>query len=110
MKKILLLVAISILASSCASQTSNGVSAGLIYTSWKDRDPISRVDNSVQANKSGKSCVKSILGLFATGDSSIETAKKNGEINKVSYVDRTFQALNIYIPIFQKGCTIVHGN
>ena len=109
MKKILLLIALSIVVSSCA-QTSNGVSSGLIYTSWKDRDPISRIDNSVQVNKSGKACVKLLAGLISTGDSSIETAKKNGGISKVSYVDRSLEAFNIYIPIFQEGCTIVHGN
>lgn len=109
MKKILSLIALSIVVSSCA-QTSNGVSSGLIYTSWKDRDPISRIDNSVQANKSGKACVKLLAGLISTGDSSIETAKKNGGISKVSYVDRSLEAFNVYIPIFQEGCTIVHGN
>lgn len=109
MKKILLLIALSIVAFSC-SQTSNGVSSGLIYTSWKDRDPVTRIDNNVQANKSGKACVKLLAGLISTGDSSIEAAKKNGGITKVSYVDRSLEAFNLYIPIFQEGCTIVHGN
>ena len=106
MKKILSLIALSIIISSCVQQTSNGVSSGLIYTSWKDRDPVSRIDNSVQVNKSGKACVKSFAGLISTGDSSIEAAKKNGGISKVSYVDRSLE-LNA---IFQEGCTIVHGN
>ena len=66
MKKIISLILLSLLVASCA-QTSNGVTSGFIYTSWKDRDPISRVDNSVPANKSGKSCVKSTLGIIATG-------------------------------------------
>jgi len=109
MKKIISLILLSLFVASCA-QTSNGVNSGVIYTSWKDRDPISRVDNSVQANKSGKACVKSVLGIIATGDSSIDTAKKNGNIIKVSYVDRTFEAFNFYIPIFQEGCTVVYGN
>ncbi|MFZ9470327.1 MAG: TRL-like family protein [Rickettsiales bacterium] len=109
MKKIISLILLSLFVASCA-QTSNGVNSGFIYTSWKDRDPISRVDNSVPANKSGKACVKSTLGLVATGDSSIDAAMKNGDIKKVSYVDRTFEAFNIYIPIFQEGCTVVYGN
>ena len=110
MKKLsLICLPLIVLLSSCA-QTSNGVSSGLIYTSWKDRDPISRIDNTVQPNKSGKACVKLLAGLISTGDSSIEAAKRNGGISKVSYVDRSLEALNIYIPIFQEGCTIVHGN
>ena len=106
MKKILSLIVLSIIVSSCAQQTSNGVNGGLIYTSWKDRDPISRIDNSVQVNKSGKACVKSYAGLISKGDSSIDAAKKNGGISKVSYVDRSLELT----PFFQEGCTIVHGN
>jgi len=109
MKKLFLLILLPLLVVSCA-QTSNGVNAGIIYTSWKDRDPISRVDNSVTAVKSGTACVTSVLGLVATGDSSIDSAKKNGNITKISHVDRTFNALNLYIPILQKGCTVVWGN
>lgn len=109
MKKLLVYTALLSFMASCA-QTSNGVNSGFIYTSWKDRDPISRVDNSVQPTKSGKACVKSTLGVVSTGDSSIDTAKKNGGISKVAFVDRTFEAFNLYIPIFQKGCTVVYGN
>ena len=109
MKKIFLAISLLFVIASCTA-TSNGVQSGLIYTEWKDRDPISRVDNSVNPTKSGKACVKNYFGVIATGDSSIETAKKNGSITKVSYVDRSFQGLNLYIPIFAEGCTIVNGN
>ena len=94
--------------SSCA-QTSNGVYSG-IYTSWKDRDPISRVDNSIVVTKRGISCVTNILGLAAFGDSSIETAKKEGDVKNIAYVDRTYKAFTIYLPFFQEGCTVVKGN
>jgi hypothetical protein len=108
MKKILLTLAALFVLSSCA-QTSNGVTSGL-YTSWKDRDPISRVDNNVVVNKKGESCVTNVLGLAAFGDSSIESAKKDGGLKNVAYVDRTYNAFWLYIPFFQKGCTIVNGN
>lgn len=108
MKKILLsLVALGLLAS--CTQTSNGVNAGL-YTSWKDRDPMTRVDNNISSSKKGEACVTNILSIAVTGDSSVETAKKNGGVSKISYVDRTFDAVNLWFPIYQKGCTIVHGN
>lgn len=96
------------LLSSCAV-TSNGITSG-VYTSWKDRDPVTRVDNSVKDTKTGKACVSTILGLVVKGDSSLETAKKNGGITKVAYVDRTFEGVQIYIPIYQKGCTVVRGS
>lgn len=93
---------------SCTS-TSNGVTSG-VYTSWKDRDPISRVNNDVVVNKTGISCVTNILGLVVTGDSSIESAKKEGGIKNVAYVDRTFDGFMLYIPFYQKGCTVVKGS
>lgn len=110
MKKILLSIIILTALSSCA-QTSNGVSSGLIFTSWKDRDPITRVDNSISAAKQGEGCVTNILGLFAFGDSSIDTAKQEGNVRNISYVDRTYSSFGlIYIPIFQRGCTVVRGS
>ncbi len=103
-----MLLTISVLLgilSSCAV-TSNGVSPAL-YSSWQDRDPISRVDNSVTANKKGSACVTNVLGLAAFGDSSLEAAKKEGNIKNVSYVDRTYD--NVLF-LYQKGCTVVKGN
>ena len=108
MKKALLALSLLCLISSCTT-TSNGITNGL-YTSWKDRDPISRVDNSVASTKTGKACVTNVLGLIVRGDSSIEAAKKAGGINKVSYVDRTLEGVQVYAPIYLEGCTVVHGN
>lgn len=105
MKKLvlpMLLLAIS----SCAQMTANSVSAGFV-TKWRDRDPITRVDNNVSSSKKGEACVTNVLHLYVTGDSSIEAAKKDGDIKNVAYVDRTFDAV---FPFYQKGCTIVKGN
>ena len=55
------------------------------------------------------SCVTNILGLVAIGDSSVESAKKSGYIDKISFFTTTYESLRVYIPIFQKGCTIVTG-
>jgi hypothetical protein len=108
MKKILLISVLLGILSSC-STTSNGVTPGL-YTSWKDRDPISRVDNSVAVTKRGTACVTNILMFAAFGDSSIEAAKKEGDIKNVAYVDRSYKAFWFYFPFFQEGCTVVKGN
>ncbi len=106
MKKILLsIVALGLLAS-CVQITSNGVEAGFI-TNWKDRDPITHVDNNVTASKKGEACITNILYLYVNGDSSLETARKNGGLKGVAYVDRTFEAV---FPFYQKGCTVVRGN
>ena len=108
MKKLIILVAFTLALSSC-TQTSNGVYSGL-YTSWKDRDPISRVDNQVAVTKRGNACVIKILGLAALGGSSIEAAKKEGDIKNVAYVDRSYKGFTLYLPFFQEGCTVVKGN
>ena len=105
MKKFILPLVLVGVLSSCAQMTSNGVQAGIV-TKWKDRDPITRVDK-LSASKKGEACVTNILSLYVTGDSSIEAAKKDGNIKRVSYVDRSFDAV---FPFYQKGCTIVRGN
>jgi hypothetical protein len=106
MKKYISIALLSLFVVSCA-QTSNGVNAGFIYNSWKDRDPISRVDNSIAASRSGQACVHNVLGLVATGDSSIDSAKKNGNITKVTHVDRNFMSV---LGFYAEGCTVVYGN
>lgn len=91
--------------SSCAI-TSNEVSVGLI-SDIKDRAPFNVIDNSVSTTKKGESCVVSYVGLITKGDSSIESAKEKGQIKKISHIDRSFKGIGF---IYQKGCTIVHGN
>lgn len=110
MKKVLLSIVALFLIASCNS-TSTGVSGGLVYNNWKDRDLTNdgRIDNGVSALKKGEACVENILGLVAFGDSSLEAAKKEGRITKVSNVDRTYTSFSFYIPFYQKGCTVALG-
>lgn len=69
------------------------------------KTPITATSN-ISANKTGKSCSKNILGLVGIGDSSIEKAKKNGRITRVSSVDKEIKAYLVYAEV----CTIVKGN
>jgi hypothetical protein len=57
--------------------------------------------------KRGEACATSILGLVATGDASINTARTNGNINAVSSVD--YSTSNI-LGVYAKYCIIVRGN
>ena len=66
-------------------------------------------DNSVKTEKRGIACVTNILGLITYGDSSVEKAKKDGRITKVTFVDASYKDFQWYIPFFQKGCTMVKG-
>jgi len=53
----------------------------------------------------GESCARVMLALFAWGDASIETAKRNAGITEVTTVDHeSFNFLG-----FGSFCTIVHG-
>ena len=59
------------------------------------------------ASKTGEACASNILGIVASGDASIDAAKKNGGITKVSSVD--FKNTNTFL-IYAQTCTIVKGN
>jgi hypothetical protein len=65
--------------SGCASP----MPVGALYTELKL--PITAT--GIQGKKVGTAECRSVLSLVATGDCSIETAKKNGGISKVSGVD-----------------------
>ncbi|GFO56623.1 TRL family protein [Geomonas sp. Red276] len=73
------LLVIGGMLSGCASS----VPVGALYTELKL--PITAT--STPGKKEGTAECESILSLVATGDCSIETAKKNGGITRVSAVD-----------------------
>jgi hypothetical protein len=82
MKKVIcvgMLSAIVGMMSGCASP----MPMGAFYTELKL--PITAT--AAQGSKEGTAECKSIMALVAIGDCSIETAKKNGGITKVSNVD-----------------------
>jgi len=105
MKKTLVLISAILLLCSCGGRTRSGVPSALLITSWNDT--ISGVtDNSVAVEKKGTACSSNVLGIVATGDSSVEAAMKNGGLKKVAYADTTY--LNI-LGLYQKGCTVAKG-
>ncbi len=63
---------------------------GSLYTEVKL--PVA-VESDARALKTGTAECMSILGLIATGDASLNTAMRNGNITKVSHVD--WEARNI---------------
>lgn len=98
MKKILIVVSLLFLPS-C-----------IHYSDYKDTTSYS-IDNSVKAKplKTGTACVNNVLMLIAVGDSSVEAARRNGDITKVAFVDTSYNDFWFYYPFFQKGCTVVKG-
>ena len=49
--------------------------------------PVTSTGNAGSASKVGEANCKSYVAMVATGDCSLETAKKNGNITKVKHVD-----------------------
>lgn len=96
------LAASGILASGCA-MTGSRV-AGYLYSDVKQAEAVTA---DAAMTRTGQACAQSILGWIATGDMSIESAKKAGGISRVSSVDS--HHTNI-LGVYATGCTIVRGN
>ena len=101
--KLVLLVAIASFASGCASTGTYTRTGGGWIASFKESQSVT---SSEKSDKRGEACSQNILGV-AVGDSSIEAAKKNGGITRVSSADS--EVTNI-LHLYGKHCTIVFGS
>jgi len=102
MKKVLAVIALAgFLFTGCASYLPMGV----VYT--KVDGSIGAGTGSVSYSKVGKAQAQSVLGLVATGDASIQTAAKNGNIKTIKYVD--YHVENI-LGIIGTYITTVYGD
>ena len=75
---------------------------GLIYMDVKG--PLGPGDG-VEVSKRGQACANTFLALFATGDASIEAAKRAGGITQITTLDH--HSTNVLG--FGSFCTIVYG-
>lgn len=94
------IVASMLLLSGCATGLSPA-GTGLITDV---KGPITAT--GLSGSKQGTSCAKTIVGLFISGDASIEAAKKAGKIRKVATADYHTKG---YYPFFGQTCVIVTG-
>lgn len=102
MKK--LKIAIALIAAGMLAGCATSVPLGGLYTELKL--PVTDTGNGGNGSKTGTAECMSVLGLVATGDCSIQAAKKNGGITKVNHVD--WDARNI-LGIIGNYKTVVHG-
>ena len=103
MKKImtgLAILSLVALLSGCATP----MPIGMLYTELTL--PMGVTGENIAKLKVGKSECKSVLGLVAIGDASVETAAKNGGITRIHHVD--WEAKNILGVIGEYHC-IVYG-
>jgi hypothetical protein len=84
MRKGIALVGVIVISAALLTGCATSYPIGQIYTELKL--PVA-VTTNVNASKVGIAECKSILGLVAIGDASIETAKRSAGITKVSHVD-----------------------
>ncbi len=97
--KLAAVAALAFSATACATPFPYGA----LYT--EGSLPIAAADGA--GDKEGRACMESILGLVATGDSSVETAKQNGGITRVTSVD--YEVENV-LGVIGKYCTVVRGS
>ncbi len=76
---------------------------GFLYSDVKANDSVTA---NTAATKVGRATATSILGWVATGDCSLDAAKKQGGITKVAHVD--YESTSI-IGIYATTTTVVYG-
>jgi hypothetical protein len=102
MKKLLAIVILTgFVFAGCASYQPMGV----IYTNVSGG--ISAGGGPVSHTKVGKAEASSIMGMVATGDASIQTAAKNGNIKTIKYVDYHSESI---LGVIGKYTTTVYGD
>lgn len=85
MKKLIVsasLIAITLFFAGCATSYPRGS----FFTNIQL--PVAVTDNDIpRSSKKGTAYCESFLGLFASGDASIQTAAENGGITKITHID-----------------------
>lgn len=98
-----IIIAAIALTSTTLAGCATSVPVGGLYTNLSL--PVTATEGATSSKRGEASC-QSILGLIAQGDCSIDAAKKNGGIRKVSHVD--WDANNI-LGIIGNYKVTVHG-
>ena len=100
------LATIGFVANGCAVPDRTHISGSLMFDVGHEGWVVAH-DGKVSSAKTGKGTQSSILGIINGGDSSIEAARNQGEINKISHID--YHASHI-LGIIGDCTTIVYGD
>lgn len=96
---------ISLLVAGCSSWPRAG-NNGAFYT--KVSSPVAFFPNeSSEPLRYGQACSSSVLGLYAAGDTTIETAIENGSISEVVSIEEHFK--HVLLGAYAQYCTVVGG-
>ena len=103
MRRFLLLILLLSSITACTTPMSRS-GTGFIITNTLEGQS---ANNGVEITRKGESCQMSILGLVASGNSSVKEAKENGHIKNISTIDRSYFGI---LGLFGRSCLIVQGN
>ncbi len=78
---------------------------GSLYSNVKA--PMMATDSNEKPTKIGRSNARSILGIYAVGDASIESAAKNAGITRIHHVDYETHTI---LGVIADFTVIVYGN
>lgn len=98
---VFLLFTLIILLISCSTTPTP---KGLLYTHTKG--PVFGTSNS-ENTKMGKASAVSILGVFCTGDVSIENIARQNGISKIHHVD--YEDFSVFFGAYQEYTVYVYG-
>jgi hypothetical protein len=98
----LAVLGLALTATGCANVRGPAPAALSFYASPVDVGSAAIAEPS----KRGEACASNILGLVATGDASIDTAKRSAGITRVASVEQTATRVLGY---YAKYCTVVKG-
>ncbi len=98
------LAALTLALGACAYWPGAG-NNGLLYTNVTK--PVAVLDQEAPVVRTGEACSTGILGLYAAGNSSVNTAKSKVGITRISTVEERYT--HYLFGAYTKYCTIVSG-
>lgn len=105
--KLLIMVAVvssAIFMSGCAYWPESG-NNGLLYTNVTK--PVTVLKSEAVAVRTGEACAIGLLGLFASGNSSIASAKDSVGITEIAMVEERYR--QYLLGAFSQYCVVVSG-
>ena len=103
MKQLLAPLFLAAALTGCA--TAMSPVTGTMYTNLSGA--LAATDNPEKPTKIGRSSVRSILGVYAVGNASIEAAAKNAGITRIHHVDYETQTI---MGVIADYTIVVYGN
>lgn len=103
MKKVLFPLLVAAMLSGCAHSVMPV--SGMLYGNVSA--PLMVTSVSEKPTRVGRASARSILGLIASGDASIQTAARNGGITEIHHVD--YESQNLF-GVMSEFTVVVYGN